>query len=155
MHHKNHKNSTASHNSPQHIKNNFPTAPAPQSVPKRSVLSRFRERFKEKPATPEEVKQLGLNAKREVYKTQIQRAKSSRPGRFDNLMGGGQPSSRRGSKYQPQQNSFLLGPPSSGGGFLSSGSEPSFSFITGVEPQRGRGKKPESSGLGKGLTDLF
>jgi len=156
LHHRNHKNSTNNHNQPQHIKNQYPSAPAPQSQPKQSVLKRFRERFQEKPATAEEVKQLGLNAKRETYKTQIQRAKSSRPGRFDNLMGGGgrQPSYRRGSKFAPQENSFLLGPPSSGGGFLSSGSEPSFSFITGVEPKKGRGRQPES-GLGKGLTDLF
>lgn len=158
MHHKNHKNSTSNHNAPQHQKNPYPSAPAPQSQPKRSALSRFKERFQEKPATKEEVAQLGLNAKREVYKTQIQRAKSARPGRFDNLMGGGgggyrQSSSRRG--INNQGNSWLLGPPSSGGGFLSNDSGPSFSFITGQEPPRGRGKRQPESGFGKGIADLF
>ena len=157
MHHKNHKHSSTNHNSPQHQKNQYPTTPAPQSPPKRSVISRFKERFQEKPATADEVKQLGLNAKREVYKTMIQKAKSSRPSRFDNLMGGGGRQPSRRTRLTSQDNSFLFGSPSrsGGGGFMESDSGPSFSFITGVEPQRGRGKRQEQSGFGKGITDLF
>ena len=156
MHHKNHKNSTSNHNNPAHMKDQYPTSPAPQSGPKRSVLSRLKERFQEKPATAEEVKQLGLNAKREVYKTAIQKAKSARPSRFSGFGGGGSsgPSYRKSSRFAPQENSFLFGPSNSGGGFLDSSAGPSFSFITGAEEKRGRGRKQES-GLGKGLTDLF
>ena len=155
MHHKNHKNSTSNHNNPAHMKNQYPTTPAPQSGPKRSVLSRLKERFQEKPATESEVKQLGLNAKREVYKTAIQKAKSARPSRFSGFGGGSSgPSYRKSSRLAPQENSFLFGPSNSGGGFLSSESTPSLSFITGVEEKKGRGRKQES-GLGKGLTDLF
>jgi len=157
LRHNQNKHSTANHGNSQHERNQYPTGPAPQSAPKRSVLSRFKERFKEKPATEEEVKQLGLNAKREVYKTAIQKAKSSRPSRFSGFGGGGNsgPSYRKSSKFAPQENSFLFGPSKSqGGGFLDSGNEPNLSFITGVEPQRGRGKR-QDSGFGKGLTDLF
>lgn len=130
--------------------------PNPQRPPKRSVLSRFRERFQEKPATAEEVKQLGLNAKREIYKTQIQKAKSNRPSKWG---GGGafsssgrQPSYRRSSKYSTEGESWALG----GGGpgsFLGADKTPSLNFITGQD-ERPRGRKQES-GFGKGLTDLF
>lgn len=163
MRHNQNKNSTANHGNSQHQKPNHMThqyggndLPNPQRPQKRSVLSRFRERFQEKPATESEVKQLGLNAKREVYKTAIQKAKSARPSRFQNAFGSGdrQPSYRKSSKYA-QNDSFLFGPSNSqGDGFLSSKSSPSLSFITGVEEKRGRGKRQES-GLGKGLTDLF
>src|SRR5689334_24488415 len=104
MHHKNHRYSTSNHSNPQHMKqnNNIPTGPSPggASTPKKAnVLSRIRERFKEKPATKEEVEQLGLNAKREIYKTQISRAKSSRPSRFSFLESSGSSrTSSRGSR---------------------------------------------------------
>lgn len=164
MRHNQNKHSTANHGNSQHEQPKHMEAqygrndmPGPQRPPKRSVLSRLRGKFQEKPATAEEVKQLGLNAKREVYKTAIQKAKSARPSRFSGFGGGGNsgPSYRKSSKFAQQDNSFLFGPSKAqGGGFLDSGNEPSFSFITGVEPQRGRGKKQES-GFGKGLTDLF
>lgn len=172
MHHKNFKNSTANHNNPQHQKDihyingekhtvyqgrhEYPSSPAPQSGPKRSVLSRFRERFQEKPATAEEVKQLGLNAKRESFKTQIARAKAARGSRLDRLTGSGgrQPSYRRTSHYS-QQDSGLFGN-SGGGSFLDMGNGPSLDFITGGNSQaRGRGKKQDSGFTGKGLSELF
>lgn len=141
------------------MKNNgYPTGPAPQKMGK-SVLSRIRERFQEKPATKEEVAQLQLNAKREVAKTQIQRAKSSRGSRLDRFVGGGQsqgPSYRRSSRMAPQDNSFLFGGgQSQGGGFLDSSEGPSLSFITGVEPQRRGSRRKQESGFGQGLSDLF
>ena len=164
LHHKNNNNhSTANHDNPQHQKpghmhfqygkNDLPNPQRPQ---KRSVLNRIRERFQEKPATPEEVRQLGLNAKRETYKTQIQKAKSSRPSRFDNIMGGGgrQPSYRRGSKYAPQDSGLFGG--GSAGSWLESGNGPSFDFITGGGQQRGRRSSSNDNGFtGKGLSDLF
>jgi len=139
--------------------NGYPTGPAPQKMGK-SVLSRIRERFQEKPATKEEVAQLGLNAKRETYKTQIQRAKSQRPSRLDSILGGGggqrEPSYRRSSRMAPQDNSFLFGGgQSQGNGFLGSSEGPSLSFITGVEPQRKGSRRKQDSGFGQGLSDLF
>ena len=138
--------------------NGYPTGPAPQKMGK-SVLSRIRERFQEKPATKEEVAQLGLNAKRETYKTQIQRAKSARPSRLDGILGGGgsrEPSYRRSSRMAPQDNSFLFGGgQSQGGGFLGPSEGPSLSFITGVEPQRRGSRKRQEPEFGRGLSDLF
>lgn len=167
MRHNQNKHSTANHGNSQHEQPKHMEAqygrndmPGPQRPPKRSVLSRLRGKFQEKPATSEEVAQLKLQAQRESYKTAIHKAKSARPGRLDRISGGfggggSGPSYRKSSKYAPQDNSFLFGPSKAqGGGFLDSNNEPSFSFITGVEPQRGRGKKQES-GFGKGLTDLF
>ena len=163
MHHKNHNNSTSNHGNPQHQKPNHTTyqygrndMPNPQRPPKRSVLSRFKERFQEKPATAEEVKQLGLNAKREVYKTAIQKAKSARPSRFSGFGGGGGsgPSYRRSSKYAQQDNG-LFGGGNSGSWLMGPSEGPSLDFITGNDSKsRGRNKKQES-GFGKGLTDLF
>lgn len=130
----------------------------PQPGPKKNVLARLRERFKEKPATPEEVRQLGLNAKRETFKTQIKRAKEARGSRFSGFGSGGssrQSSYRRSSKYSNDSQSWLF---SSGGAgnFLSEEKTPSLSFITGQDDSpRGR-RKSESSGItGKGLSDLF
>ena len=156
MRHNQNKHSTANHGNSQHQKNNYPTSPAPQSGPKRSVLSRLRERFQEKPATAEEVKQLGLNAKREVYKTAIHKAKAARPGRLDSILGGGggggQSSGRRSSRSN--QGSDLFGGSNSGSWLMGPSQGPSLNFITGAEEKKGRGRK-EESGLGKGLTDLF
>ena len=155
MRHNQNKHSTANHGNSQHERNQYPTSPAPQSAPKRSVLSRIRGRFQEKPATEEEVKQLGLNAKREVYKTAIQKAKSSRPSRFSGFGGGGNsgPSYRKSSKFA-QQDSGLFGNSNSGSWLMDSSSGPSLNFITGAEEKKGRGRKQES-GFGKGLSDLF
>ena len=150
MHHKN-------HNSPQHIKNNYPNSPAPQSVPKRSVLSRLRSRFQEKPATEAEVKQLGLDAKREVYKTMKAKAKAGRPSRFSGFGGGGSsgPSYRRSSKYAQQDNSGLFGGGNGGSWLMGPSEGPSLDFITGNDSRsRGRGRK-QDSGFGKGLSDMF
>lgn len=150
MHHKNHKNSTSNFSNPQHQKPDFPNKPAPSSE-KKSALSRLRERFKEKPATKEEIQQLGLNAKREIYKTQIRNAKASRASRFSGFGGGGRtPSYRRSSPRATQTGSWLLDSGGSGG-FLTSGEGPSFDFITGGgQKPRGRGKPQRS-----GLEDLF
>ena len=159
MHHRNHKNSSSNHSNPQHMqpKPQFPSSPAPQRTGK-SVLRRFTEKFKEQPATREEVQQLGLNAKREIYKTQIQKAKRARPSRF--TFGGGfqsaPPSYRRSSsRAPPQTGSWLLGEPSRmGDSFFSGGdSGPSLDFITGGS-QKTRGKK-QNQGFGQGLNDLF
>ena len=130
--------------------------PGPQRPQKRSVLNRIRERFQEKPATAEEVKQLHLNAKRETYKTQIQKAKSARGSKWDNIVGGGgrQPSYRRGSRYAPQDSGLFGG--GGGGSWLESGNGPSFDFITGGGQKQGRSRRSEDSGFtGKGLSDLF
>ena len=129
--------------------------PGPQRPPKRSVLSRITGKFKEKPATSEEVAQLKLQAQRETYKTAIHKAKSARPGRLDRIsggFGGGQSSGRRSSRSN--QDSGLFGNSNSGSWLMGPSQGPSLNFITGAEEKKGRGKK-EESGLGKGLTDLF
>lgn len=157
MHHKNHKNSTSNHNNPAHINNKFPTSPAPSSE-RKSVLSRFRERFQEKPASKAEIDQLRLNTVREELKTRKQLAKSRRPSRFAGFGGGEpRPSYRRGnSRAPPQTGSWLLGEPSKmGDNFFSGGGEgPSLDFITGANSKPARRGK-QSSGFGQGLSDLF
>lgn len=164
MRHNQNKHSTANHGNSQHEKPNHMTyqyggndLPNPQRPPKRSVLSRFKERFQEKPATAEEVKQLGLNAKREIYKTAIHKAKSARPGRLDRISGGfgGGGSSRGRSTRHSENDSIFLGSPNKGGGFLDSSEGPTFDFITGGNSSQKRGSRKQESGLGKGLTDLF
>ena len=152
MHHKNFKNSSANHNSPQHIKNNYPTKPVPQTE-KRSVLNRIRERFKEKPATPEEIQQLRLNTVREELKTRGQIAKSRRPSRFSGFMSESKPSGRgrTGVRHQ-QEPSFLFGGGNKGSGgedFLGISKSPSLDFITGANS----GKK--SKNYKSGLEELF
>lgn len=132
----------------------MPKKPSPggASTQKRSsVLTKIREKFKEKPATREEVEQLGLNAKREVYKTQIQRAKSSRPSKFDFL--GGEESRSRGSRRNDNTGSFLFGGggKSNGGSFLDSNWSPSLSMFGGSSEKPTRRGKPQRSGL----EDLF
>ena len=153
MRHNQNKHSSANHSNSQHQKSSYPTSPAPQSAPKRSVLSRIRGRFQEKPATEEEVKQLGLNAKREVYKTAIQKAKSSRPSRFSGFgSGGGRQPSRRSNR---SGDSGLFGGGNSGSWLMGPSEGPSLDFITGNDSRsRGRGRK-QDSGFGKGLSDLF
>lgn len=148
MHHKNHKNSSSNHGNPQHQKPNYPSAPAPSSQ-KKSVLSRIRERFQEKPATKEEIAQLRLNTQREILKTQRQRAKAARPSRFGGISGSSGPSYRRSSPRAPRDSGMF----SSGGqgSFLDFGSGPSLSFLTGNNSQgRSRGKRQPS-----GLEELF
>lgn len=157
MRHNQNKHSSANHGNSQHQKPDHMThqyggndLPNPQRPPKRSVFSRFKERFQEKPATAEEVKQLGLNAKRETFKTQIAKAKSQRPSRFSGFGGGGQTSSRRSRS----EETGLFGGKNSGSWLMGPSEGPSLNFITGAEEKRGRGKKQES-GFGKGLSDLF
>lgn len=151
MHHKNHKNSTSNHSNPQHEK--IPSTPSPggAATPKKeSFLNKFRDRLKEKPATREEVAQLRLNTQREVLKTQMQRAKTSRPSRFGGI-GGSQPRSRTSVKDMGGGDVF-----GSGSWLLGPNEGPSLNFITGGGQQKGRGRRQESSGFsGKGLSDLF
>lgn len=130
--------------------------PGPQRPQKHSVLSRIRGRFQEKPATEEEVKQLGLNAKRETFKTQIQRAKSARPSRLDRLTGGSsrQPSYRRTSHYA-RQDSGLFGGGGGSSWLDSSDSGPSLDFITGANSKPNRRGGGDNGFTGKGLSDLF
>jgi hypothetical protein len=143
LHHKNHKHSTANHNNPQHHQP-VPSGPVPQRE-KGSFLKRFKEKFQEKPSTKEEVMQLGLNAKREVYRTQIQNAKSARGSKWDNLGGGfGGGSSR--SRRSNNGGDFLGG----GNSFFNSGPGPSLDFITGNNSRPTRGKQRPS-----GLEELF
>ena len=166
MHHKNNRFSTANHNNPQHYKanNNIPSMPSPggASTQKRSsVLSKIRDKFKEKPATPQEVAQLKLDAQREVYKTQKVNAKRSRPSRFENIFGGGggQPSGRssRGSRRTSSEPSFLFGGgggESMGGGmFGSSGEGPSLDMFKWKTEKPKRQKNNQE--FGSGLKDLF
>ena len=158
LHHKNqNKHSTANHGIPQHEKQHFPSGPAPQTHRKTSVLSKIRERFQEKPATAEEVKQLGLNAKRETYKTAIYKAKSARPGRLDRItggFGGGGGSRQSSSRRSRPQESGLFGDSNGPSWLMGPSQGPSLNFITGQEDRPRRGRK-EESGFGKGLTDMF
>lgn len=154
MHHKNHKHSTENFKNPQHQeKPKLPSQPAPSSE-RRSVLKRLTERFREKPATADEVKQLRLNTQREVLKTQMQRAKSSRPSRFNFGGGGSSGSSYRRTTHRYQQDSGLFGGGNSGGGgLLNFGEGPSLNFLTGNQQKPRRGK--QDSGFGEGLKELF
>ena len=149
MHHKNNRNSTANFNNPQHHQpEKYPTGPVPQQR-KQSALARFRERFREKPATAEEIRQLTLNTRREELKTRMKLAKNRRPSRFSGFGGGGerQPSYRRSSKYNRQEDSGFFG--GGGGSFMDFGSGPSLSFLTGTS-NKPRGKNQKS-----GLEELF
>ena len=89
--------------------------------------------------------QLGLNAKRETYKTQIKRAKEARGSGFSGFGGGG---GGRRTSHRAQNDSWMFGS-SSGGGFFD-GSSPSLDFITGGSSKPSRGRKQRS-----GLEDLF
>lgn len=152
MHHRNHRHSSANHNNPAHHKSDYPSSPALQSERKPSVISRIRERFREKPATAEEVKQLRLDAQREVYKTQKQKAKNARGSRFDRIGGSSGPSYRRSSPRYQQQDSGLFGG-GGGGSFMDFGEGPSLSFLTGASSKQ-RGRQKQQS-FGSGLTDFF
>ena len=134
----------------QYGKNDLPNPQRPQ---KTSVLSKLAGRFKEKPATREEVGQLRLNTQREILKTQMQKAKSSRPSRFDGL-GGGSSSGRTGHRRQSEPGLFGGG---GGGDFLfgGGGQGPSLSFITGAEDRPKRRGSSQGSTFGSGLSDLF
>lgn len=145
MHHKNFKHSSANHNNPQHVKPKYPTGPAPEKT-KSSFLAKLRGKFQEKPATESEIKQLRLNAQREVYKTQMAVAKSKRPSRFNGLGISEQPS--RGHRRDQQEPSFLFGSSKSEGGFLDTSKTPSLSFITGQSEKKPKGYK-------SGLEELF
>lgn len=152
MRHKgNHNNSEDQR--PEHTTHQYgrEDLPQPQKQKGPSYLSRFREKFREKPATAEEIRQLKLNTQREEYKTRLRRAKQARPSRFGGLTGGGerQPSYRRSSRYRQQSDSGLFGGGGGsnfGGSFLDFGSGPSLSFLTG-EGQRPRRSKNQKSGL--------
>lgn len=152
MHHKNHKFSTANHNNPSHIKpNDLPTGPSPggaSTMKKPSFLSNLRDKFKEKPATAEEIGQLRLNTQREELKTRMKKAKMARPSRFG-FMESNQPSYRKQSSFRQQEDNSLFGSSKSGGGFLDSSWSPSFSMFGGT-PEK-KGKKNQ----GSGLEDLF
>ena len=179
MHHKNHHNSTQNFNNPQHHKNNnrpeypsgpspggrygggYPTKPVPSTSRKPSVLSKIRDKFKEKPATKEQVAQLKLDAEREVYKTRKAVAKKARPSRFDFFSGGGSSggggrrSSGGGRRVTRQDNggSFLFsGDSSMGNDFFSGGGEgPSLDMF-----KWDSGKKPKSKKNQRdGISDLF
>ena len=172
MHHKNNHHSTSNNNNPQHHKpsyptepnpggrygGGYPTKPVPSSSRKPSVLSRIKDRFKEKPATKEEVEQLGLNAKREVYKTQIVKAKKARPSRFENIFGGGGQSgggSRRsggGRRSNNDSGSWVFGGNSSmGNDFFSGGGEKGPSLDMFKYDSGKKSKKSKSDGL----TEMF
>lgn len=126
--------------------------PNPQKPKGPSFISKIKGKFQEKPATPEEVRQLGLNAKRESYKTQIQKAKAARPSKFGNFGGGFSGSPSRRTSHRVQQDSGLFG--GGGNSFLNFGEGPSLSFLTGQQTKTPRGKKQQSS-FGQGLTDMF
>lgn len=156
MHHKNHKHSTSNHSNPAHYKtnNNIPTAPAPggASTPRKSnFLKTIAQKFKEKPATEDEVRQLGLNAKRETYKTQIQRAKSSRPSRFSGLgvSESRQPSYRKSSRHA-EDNSWLFNNQKSESSFLTKSD-----FGEGLSNMFGGGNQKRGKNQKSGLEDLF
>ena len=160
MHHRNHKNSTSNFNNPNHHQPQKPNhmtyqygrndMPNPQKPKGSSFISKIKGKFQEKPATPEEVRQLGLNAKRETFKTQIQKAKAARPSRFSNFGGGFSNTPSRRTSHRVQQDSGLFG---GGGSFLNFGEGPSLSFLTGDTGKKSR--KKQDSGFGQGISDLF
>lgn len=126
--------------------------PNPQKPKGTSFISKIKGKLQEKPATPEEVRQLGLNAKRETFKTQIQKAKAARPSKFGNFGGGFSSTPSRRTSHRVQQDSGLFG--GGGGSFLNFGEGPSLSFLTGDTGKQKRGKK-QQSGFGQGISDLF
>lgn len=152
MHHKNNRFSTSNHNNPQHMKpDDLPNKPSPGGAytPKKSnFLKQIAGRFKEKPATEEEVKQLKLDAQREIFKTAKQKAKANRPSRFSFGNETRQPSYRKSSKYAQEDNSFLFGnSKSTGSGFLDSSWTPGLSMFGGNPQQSKKSNKNQKSGL--------
>lgn len=145
MHHKNHRHSTSNHNNPAHFKSEYPTEPVKQRE-RVSVLSKIRDKFREKDATPAEVAQLRLNTQREVLKTQRMKAKQARPSRFS-FLGGGESSGptghRRIGRQQSGTGSWLLGD--------SGNSGPGFSMFIDQPQKPTRKAKQQRSGI----EDLF
>lgn len=117
---------------------------------KSGFLGKLRERLREPPATKEEVEQLGLNAKRETYKTQIVKAKQARPSKLANLVFGSPGQSQRSSSRMYRQ------PPREENSLLFSGNDSGFG--KGLDDMIGAGSSPNSK-KGKytksGIEDMF
>ncbi len=161
MHHKNHKHSTSNHNNPQHQKpdypsepnpggrygGGYPTKPTPSTGRKSNFLKTIAAKFKEKPATEDEIKQLKLNTVREELKTRKQIAKTKRPSRFSGFGGGEsrQPSYRRSSSHNDEGSFLFGGSNNKGGSFLDFNSGPSLGMFGGGQEKKSR--KNQRSGL--------
>jgi hypothetical protein len=136
--------------------NAIPKGPVPQTR-KSNFLKTIAQKFKEKPATEEEIKQLKLNTVRDELKTRQRIAKQRRPSRFSGFGGGrfagggGQSSGRRSRPSNDESGSFLFGGGTSkGSGFLDFDSGLSLSMFGGGGQEKKRGKNQKS-----GLEELF
>lgn len=153
MHHHHHHFKSNQHNN-QPKKPDYPSKPAPETMKKSSFLSKIRDRVREPPATKEEVEQLGLNAKRETFKTQIAKAKQARPSKLGGLLyGSSAPSGSRPRSYgklprQEESSSWLFGNNNSGSGFFDSGSSgKGLDEMIGMGGGSRKGKKNQRSGF--------
>jgi len=147
---------------PSKPSNKVPNRPAPSSdePERKSRFAAFRERFKEKPATPEEVEQLRLQAEKEKYKYN---KKYYRHGQRE--LGGQmfrQNPPRQQSRSAPRGNGFGFGnslldsrPTSSGPIF--GGLDSAFGSQSSRPPtkSRGRPKVEPQRGFGSGLSSMF
>lgn len=174
-HDKNHKNSSNSHNLPQHEKPrkpDYPTRPAPgggNAEPKKSFLQNFKSKFQkppEPPATKEQVEQMKYNAERAKYgfteKFYKQKEKDLKKGNsaFSRLFSNtSQPPSRGGggrSRRTATETGMDIFGSGGGSSFFGSDSGGSgaldmFTDRPSYQPKgRGRGPPPKS-----GLEELF
>lgn len=116
---------------------------------KQGFLGKLKERIREPPATKEEVEQLGWNAKRETYKTQIAKAKQGRPpsGLAKLVFGSPQQPQRYGRMPRStprEESSFLFGNQNSG-------------FGSGLDDMIGAGSSntKKAKNVRSGIEDMF
>lgn len=176
MHHRHHPNRPQHSNLPRHpapggpstpkirpqkSNNRLPNRPAPSSdePEKQSRFSKFRERFKEKPATPEEVEQLRLQAEREKYKYNKKYYKHSQQQVGGQMFKQGSYRPSRGTVSQGNGFGFgnsLLDSRPSGSGPIFGGLDSAFGSQSSRPTQkRGRPKVQAEKGFGSGLSRMF
>lgn len=148
---------------PQKPSNKLPSRPAPSSdePERKSRFASFRERFKEKPATAEEVEQLRLQAEKEKYKYNKKYYRHSQKEIGGQMFRGGSYSPSRGRQTRPQSgygfgNSLLDSRPTSSGPIFG-GLDSAFGSHSSRPPakSRGRPKVQPERGFGSGLSSMF
>lgn len=116
----------------------FQPARGGASTKRPGIRERLREKFREHPATKEEIMQLELDTRREQLKSQKYNYKHQRPSAFERIVGGSQRQPRPSRGGAPRQRL--------GGSMLDS--RPSISFIS-------KNTQPTSQGFGSGLHSLL
>lgn len=147
---------------PSRSSNKVPNRPSPpsQGPPQPSRFAKFRERFKEKDVTPEEVEQLRLQAEKQKYKYNKKYYKHSEREIGSQMFRQNPP--RQQSRSAPRGSGFGFGnsildsrPTSSGPIF--GGLDSAFGSHSSRPPtkSRGRPKVEPQRGFGSGLSSMF